>query len=245
MTARDTLNNSDRHGLHHCAWAVIACLALLLAACSSRPAPKQWEVRSLAAMEQSEAAYMDGNDRVATLELQRARQQVARTGLPGELARLELRRCALQVASLDWQPCQAFEPLATATDTAARTYHAYLHGASLDAPKRALLPHTQQAVAAHDAVEPASIAAVTAIEEPLSRLLAASLLMRRAAQDSPALLALAVDTAAAQGWRRPLLAWLLRQAQWAEAHGDQALLAHTQLRIQIVERGGTPLPTPP
>ena len=49
---------------------------------------------------------------------------------------------------------------------------------------------------------------------------------------------LASDTASAQGWRRPLLAWLKVQALRAQQGGDAAALQALQRRIALVE--GTP-----
>jgi hypothetical protein len=58
-----------------------------------------------------------------------------------------------------------------------------------------------------------------AMDEPLSRLVGAGVLLRTG-QMSPAALTQAVAAASAQGWRRPLLAWLGVQALRAEQAGD-------------------------
>jgi hypothetical protein len=47
-----------------------------------------------------------------------------------------------------------------------------------------------------------------------------------------------VDTASAQGWRRPLLAWLGLQHQRALQAGDAEAAAGLQRRIDLVMRGG-------
>jgi hypothetical protein len=52
---------------------------------------------------------------------------------------------------------------------------------------------------------------------------------------SPELVALAVDTASAQGWRRPLLTWLKVRAELAQRAGDKAMLEQLQRRIDLVE----------
>jgi hypothetical protein len=52
---------------------------------------------------------------------------------------------------------------------------------------------------------------------------------------SPALMVLAVDTASAQGWRRPLLAWLLVQAERAEQGGDRPEAERLRRRIELVQ----------
>jgi hypothetical protein len=59
----------------------------------------------------------------------------------------------------------------------------------------------------------------------------------RAGQAGPAVIAAAVDTASAQGWRRPLLAWLGVQQQRASAAGDLAAGAALQRRIDLVGNG--------
>lgn len=50
----------------------------------------------------------------------------------------------------------------------------------------------------------------------------------------------ATDTASAQGWRRPLMAWLLLRAERAGAAGDTALEAALRRRVAVVESGGAP-----
>jgi hypothetical protein len=77
------------------------------------------------------------------------------------------------------------------------------------------------------------------VDEPLSRLVAAGVLLRRG-QASPAVLALAAETASAQGWRRPLLAWLGAQALRAEQAGDTLEAARLRRRMDLAT--ATPAP---
>ena len=44
------------------------------------------------------------------------------------------------------------------------------------------------------------------------------------------------EVAAAQGWRRPLMAWLLLQVQRAEAAGDTAAAEALRRRVRVVEQ---------
>jgi len=44
----------------------------------------------------------------------------------------------------------------------------------------------------------------------------------------------AIDIASAQGWRRPLLAWLGVQEKRAEAAGDREVLERIRRRIALV-----------
>ena len=74
---------------------------------------------------------------------------------------------------------------------------------------------------------------VQGIEDPQSRLIAAALLLRARLAD-PATLTLAADTASAQGWRRPLLAWLEAQAYRAEQAGASDEAQRLRRRIELV-----------
>jgi hypothetical protein len=51
---------------------------------------------------------------------------------------------------------------------------------------------------------------------------------------SPAGITQAVEIASAQGWRRPLLAWLGVQAKRAEDAGDSETAARIRRRIELI-----------
>ena len=144
-------------------------------------------------------------------------------------ARIELNRCAAQVASLDFEPCTGFEPLRADAAEPELAYAAYLAGQPLDAAQAALLPEHHRSIAAA-----ATAAALPPADDPLGRLIAAGVLMRRS-QASPEVVAQAVDTASAQGWRRPLLAWLGVQARLAEARGDAPEAERVKRRMDLVQ----------
>jgi len=199
---------------------------LVLAACSSGPRPPDWQVEAKGSMERSVIAYMEGNSRVEAAELARARSQLSRTGRPDLLATAELLHCASRVASLVFEPCAGFEPLKADATPSQRAYADYLRG-QLQAQSIPLLPEAQRA-AAGDA------GAVSGIADPLSQLLAAGVLLQTG-RASPSVIALAIDTASAQGWRRPLLAWLGVQLQRAEQGGDAQEAARLRRRIAIAQ----------
>lgn len=71
-------------------------------------------------------------------------------------------------------------------------------------------------------------------DDPLGRLIAAGVLLQRS-QATPDVVAAAVDTASAQGWRRPLLAWLGVQARLADARGDAPEAARIRRRMDLVQ----------
>jgi hypothetical protein len=206
--------------------ALTPALALLLAACSSQPPVPDWQGNAKAASERAVAAYLVGNGRVEAAELARARSEVGRTGRADLLARVELAHCAAQVASLVFGPCAAFEPLRADVPAAERAYADYL-AAKAGAAEIALLPP------AHRSGSPAAIA------DPLARLIAAGVQLQAGRAD-PALIALAVDTASAQGWRRPLLAWLGVQLRLAEQAGAVDEAERLKRRLALAQGAPTP-----
>jgi hypothetical protein len=145
------------------------------------------------------------------------------------LARLELLRCAARVASLVLQPCAGFELLRADASAADLAYADYLEGRGT-AQNAALLPAAQQRLAAAAPAAQASV--MLAMDEPLSRLVGAGVLLRTG-QASPAALAQAVKTASAQGWRRPLLAWLGVQVLRAEQAGDTDEAKRLRRRMDV------------
>lgn len=202
---------------------------LLLAACSSGPKAPDWQMEAKTAMERAVAAYLEGNSRVEAQEFARARSELSSTGRPDLMARAELLRCASRVASLVLEPCAGFEPLRPDAPAAERAYADYLTG-QLQPQDIALLPAAQRAAAAAGA----DAAALKAVADPLSQLVAAGV-MFRAGRASPAVLQQAVDTASSQGWRRPLLAWLGVQLQLAEKGGDLASAERLRRRIALTQ----------
>jgi hypothetical protein len=65
---------------------------------------------------------------------------------------------------------------------------------------------------------------------------AAGVLLRRGAA-SPDVVQSAVDTASAQGWRRPLLAWLGVQARQADLSGQAEQARALRRRMDLVAGG--------
>ena len=205
-------------------WMVV----VLLAACGSRPRAPDWELNAHGALERYVKAFMAGDARVEAAEFARARDELARTGDAGLVARAELTRCALLVGSLVFEPCAGFEALRLDAPAAEGVYSDYLAGKAL--PKdAALLPPAHRAVAAASG----DAASVKAIADPLARIIAAGVLFETG-RASPEVLHLAVDTASAQGWRRPLLAWLGALARRAELAGAAQEAERLRRRIALV-----------
>lgn len=187
----------------------LVAATVLAAGCGSGPVAPAWQADAKDALDRANAAYLQGDSRVATAEMLRLRKLISGTGRADLLANAELAHCAAQVASLVLEPCNGFEALradATALQTA---YADYLQG-------RGATP------------------AAPSPDAALSRLLGAAVLLQKG-QASPTVINSAIDTASGQGWRRPLLAWLGVQAQRAELAGDTAEAQRIRRRMALAE----------
>lgn len=210
--------------------ALAAISVIAISACGNQAPAPDWALSAEAAAQKATQAYLQGHQRVEALQWQKARDAVASTGQP---AKLELMRCAAQVASLDWNSCPAYEALAQDAGKPEQAYARYLQ-ASPQASDIELLPEAQRGVARQLLGGGTGVAATAEIKDPLSRLVAAGVLLRGGAA-VPDLLQQGVDTASEQGWRRPLMAWLLLQLKAAQQGGDVEKQAQLQRRLKLLE----------
>jgi len=180
-------------------------LIILLGGCAGGPQPPDWQLNAASALQAFERHYLAGDTQAADREFVLARREIARTGRADLVARAELRRCAVRVASLEFDDCPGFERLRDGAGGEELAYANYLLGK----------------------------AGTKAGEEPLSRLVAAGVELRKGAI-TPAAIAAAVDIASAQGWRRPLLAWLGVQAKRAQDAGDSETAARIRRRMDLI-----------
>lgn len=223
----------------------------LLAGCSSAPPVPEWQINTRDATQRGTLAYLEGRSRVADAEFARARREASRSARADAVARVELARCAAQVAALAFAPCAAVAPLQADMGVPQQAYERYLAGRVLPGDVPALpvaqqpvahwllnrspglsgVDRTAHSLAAHPGADPSPL--LSALPDPLSRLVAAAVLVQ-AGHGSPAVVATGVQAASDQGWTRPLLAWLGWQLRQAQAAGDAVLAAQTQARIDLL-----------
>lgn len=207
-------------------------LTLLLTACASGPVAPAWEANAKSALDNTVQNYLTGNTRVEEQDYARAYKELAATGRADLLVQAELTRCAARVASLVFDDCPAFKPLAADASAGQRAYADYLAG-RWQGLNGAGLPKHHAAVLA----SPATPAVLLQIQDPLSRLVAAGAMLQHGALRPKALVevaAIATSTASEQAWRRPLLAWLGLQARQAETRGDTVQANSLNRRIALI-----------
>ncbi|MBI2749313.1 MAG: hypothetical protein HYX43_08270 [Burkholderiales bacterium] len=210
--------------------ALALLLAATLTACSNAPRTPDWQIEAKGALDRTIAAYLTGNARVEQAEMAHTRQQLASTGRADLAAAAELRYCAARVASLVWEACAGFDALRQDATPAQRAYADYLRG-QMSAATIALLLPPQRAAATRTDTDGS---ALQNMEDPLSLLVAAGVLLQTG-KANPAVIEQAVAAASAQGWRRPLLAWLGVQLQRARQAGQTEEAERISRRIELVQ----------
>jgi hypothetical protein len=129
------------------------------------------------------------------------------------------------------EECAAFEKLRQDAAATERAYADFLAGRMQSSDVSQLPVQHRAAASATDANAAQALQGMT---DPLSRLVAAGVLFRTN-RANPAVIATAIETASAQGWRRPLLAWLGVQLQRVEKAGDNAEAERLRRQIQLVQ----------
>jgi|SRR6185503_13389357 len=182
-------------------------LALIAVAvgCTSAPQAPDWQANAAQALQAFQRHYFAGDASAAEAQFKAARSELARTGRADLVARAELVRCAVRTASLEFDDCPGFEALRYGARPEELAYADYLSGKG-----------------SHKAGD-----------EALSRLVTAAVQLKRGGID-PAAISAAVDIASAQGWRRPLLAWLGVQEKRAADAGDSETAARIRRRIDLI-----------
>ncbi len=210
-------------------------ILLLLTACSSKPAPI-WQATAHTQLANYIENYLAGDDRFAAAHFDKAVAEIGKTGDPTLMGRALLTRCALETASLVGNDCP-IEPSFVA-DRENATYHAFVTGRPLtaaDLPKR----YRPVAAALEKRDAPATNDAIVGMDDPVSRIVAVGVAVRRGIEEA-AILETGAATASAHGWKRPLLAYLLRLKQLYERAGNRAGSTSVEARIKALMANNSP-----
>jgi hypothetical protein len=182
---------------------LLLATAVLTGCAGGSPQP-DWQMNSHGALNAFQSHYLKGDTQAAALEFDRALMELRSTGRGDLVARAELVRCATRAASLEFDNCPEFEKLRADAGAEELAYAEYLSGRGQRA----------------------------ASDDVLSRLVFLGVQFN-AGKANPESISTAVDIASAQGWRRPLLAWLGVQEKRAEAAGDREALERIRRRIAL------------
>jgi len=182
---------------------------IFISGCGGGPPAPSWQANAKYSLDSFQQAYLRGDTRVADVEFERAKSELSSTGSAALVARAELVRCAARAASLEFDDCPGFEKLRADAGAEELAYADFLSGKN------------ERSVT----------------DDPVSRLVSHGVKFH-AGKATPEDISAAIDIASAQGWRRPLLAWLGVQEKRAEAAGDREALERIRRRIALVAGKG-------
>lgn len=217
-------------------WFCLLFLILLLAGCSSRPAPV-WIASGHRHLETFKQDFLTGRaPPITEIHFRNAVEEIKKGGDADLLGKAWLTRMALQVAALaemeegDYPKIEAGQSV-----PANRNFYLFLRGnaAAVDI-SRLSEPYRPFWTAFRNGDSAKAAFAIAAIEDPLSRLIAAGLAVRHRLETG-AILQTAVETASRNGWKKALLAWLERLKSFHEAAGDSAGATAVSRRIDLMK----------
>lgn len=215
----------------------LASLVVLTACGSGGPPPPDWKGDAADLVERYQKHALLGENLLAERYFQQAVAATGGAGRVAETARLWLLRCAVRRAMLIDDACAEYVDLAQVEPNPAdEAYYRFLT-LRWEAVDAGLLPGQHRDLVRAPAEKRPGI--VARIDDPLARLLDASLLVMRREADATTL-ALAAETASARGWRQPLLTYLRLLEQQAEARGDATEQSRLARRIRLVEQSLMP-----
>ena len=215
----------------------LASLLMLTACGSGGPPPPDWKTDSADLIERYQKHALLGENTLAERYFQQAVGATGGAGRVAETARLWLVRCATRRAMLIDDACAEYAELASIAPNAAdQVYYQFitLRWEGLDV---AQLPAQHRDMVRAPAGKRHAV--IEKIDEPLARLLDASLLVMRREADAN-MLEVATETASSQGWRQPLLTYLKLQQEQAVAQGNLPEQARLARRMQLVEQSLLP-----
>lgn len=213
----------------------IVCCCLLLAGCGSKHIP-DWQYSGFNQLEEFKKTYLAGNDAIAAVHFRKAVDAIKKTGDPDILARAYLTQYALKTAVLERFDDGAYRKTAALPLTPEnRNFYDLLKG-NVDQVDPQFLPEQYRGLIA--AIRKGNsadrTAAATRIEDPLSRLIAAGIIIQYGDHDEQ-LLQTAVDTASYQGWQKALQVYLEKLADYYKRKQETAKEDLVRRRIELLK----------
>jgi hypothetical protein len=216
---------------------ILLIIVISFSGCGGSKKTPGWVDNSYNQLENYKENYLSGKDRIAELQFNKAVDEIKKSGNLEILGRAYLTKYAVHVAVLevfDEKEYLSIESLEAIPQN--RTFYNFLKG-SFDKVDESLLPKQYNEVlkvfrkgtfedAAHE---------ISKMEDPLPKLIAAGLLIQKNIRNE-AVLKIAIDTAAQNGWKKALLAYLEKLALFYETKKESEKAAHITQKILLLKK---------
>jgi hypothetical protein len=207
---------------------IFVVICFLLLGCASRPSP-DWLNKSQDQLDNYKKSYLSGSEKIAAKQFQLATNEIKKSGDLDILSRAYLIRMALQVSALEEIAEEDYLRVdALQTSLKNHAFYSFLKG-DINHIDGVLLPKQYRGffVALKRSNSNELLQEVTAIEDPLSQLIAIGIVVRLH-KEAEAILERGMAVASKEGWKKPLIAYMKR----LQAYYENNKLTDKALEIQ-------------
>jgi hypothetical protein len=212
-------------------------VVLLICACGGAGQIPVWKEKGYSQLDEYKNSFLTGSEESTEPHFLKATREIAAGNDLGLLTVAYLTKYALHTASLEPFDASEFAKLyRLEPHPADMAYCHFLKGNFSAVDAKELPARYARVLKAASGRDTATAGReIAAIDEPLSRLIACGVWTRYLAADE-AILNIGIDTASANGWRRPLWAYLERLQNYYLENGDQAKANRVSERLKLLKK---------
>lgn len=212
-------------------------VALLICACGTSTPPPVWKDNAYRQLEEYKAGFLTNREASTEPHFVKARREIAAGNDLSLLAIAYLTKYALHTASLESFDASEFAKLYRLQPHPSDMAYCHFLKGNFSAVDVKVLPARYAGVlkAASGNDLTLAVREIAAIDDPLSRLIACGVWVRYLPSDE-AMLQIGISTAAANGWRRPLWAYLNKLKAYYLEKGDLNKAAAAKERLDLLKK---------
>ncbi|MDO8785908.1 MAG: hypothetical protein Q7J12_06785 [Syntrophales bacterium] len=208
--------------------------SILVFGCGSKPIP-DWKDASFNQLESYKKNYLIGKTKIAELHFSKAIEEIKKSGDLKIMTMAYLTKFAVNVAVLENFDDRDYLNLeAVQDDPENKNFYNFLKGL-FEQVDESLLPREYRGFlkTLRHGGEKDMEQEIAKIEEPLSKLIVAGLLVRKH-RCPEVILKAAADTASENGWKKALVAYLTELQSFYETKKEMEKAANIQRRLQLI-----------
>jgi len=216
---------------------LLIIFALFICACwSAKPIPV-WKDKAYMHLDDYKTSFLAGKEESTEPHFIKARREIAASNDLGLLTIAYLTKYALHTASLENFDTSDFAKLYKLEPNPSDMAYCHLLKGNFTAVDMKVLPYRYAGVLKAALARDLTMAAreITAIDDPLSRLIACGVCVKYLPSDET-ILQTGISTASANGWRRPLWAYLNKLQEHYLETGDQNKSTAVKARLDLLKR---------
>ncbi|MBN1473646.1 MAG: hypothetical protein JW914_03440 [Syntrophaceae bacterium] len=216
---------------------LITGMLMILCACATTSQIPEWQETSFRDIENYKTSFLTGKEGIAEAHFNRARGALATSNDLDLLAKAYLTKYALHASVLEEFDESEFLRIDRLQSVAANlSYYNFLKG-NFAAVDESLLPDQYSKIikSAREKNVAEARKEITAIDDPVSRLVACGVWIKHLSGDET-ILQTAINTAAENGWQKPLWAYLSQLEKYYLERGEIAKAAGIKERLELLKK---------